>query len=58
MTPLISFFGWFDVIIATPFAIYLGYKGVKLELVKISEKDIPQEATPKMLLGIWNYVVE
>ena len=33
-------------------------RDVKLELVKIKEKDIPQEATPKMLLGIWNYVVE
>ena len=33
-------------------------RDVKLELVKISEKDIPQEATPKMLLGVWNYVVE
>ena len=33
-------------------------RDVKLELVKIKESDIPQEATPKMLLGIWNYVVE
>ena len=33
-------------------------RDVKLELVKIKEKDIPQEATPKMLLGVWNYVIE
>lgn len=33
-------------------------RDVKIDLVKIKESDIPQEATPKMLLGIWNYVVE
>jgi len=33
-------------------------RDVKLELVKIKEKDIPQEATPKLLLGLWSYIVE
>jgi len=41
MTPLISFFGWFDIIIATPFAIYLGYKGVKWIIGKLKKQ--PQE---------------
>jgi len=42
MTPLISFFGWFDIIIATPFAIYFGYKGVKWIIGKLKNKQ-PQE---------------
>ena len=33
-------------------------RDVKIDLVKIKESDIPQEATPKMLIGVWNYVVE
>jgi len=33
-------------------------RDVKIDLVKIKESDIPQEATPKMLLGVWNYVIE
>ena len=33
-------------------------RDVKIDLVKIKEKDIPQEATPKLLLGVWNYVIE
>ena len=41
MTPLISFFGWFDVIIATPFAIYLGYKIIKWIISKLKKQ--PQE---------------
>jgi hypothetical protein len=41
MTPLISFFGWFDVIIATPFAIYFGYKGAKWIIGKLKKQ--PQE---------------
>jgi len=41
MTPLISFFGWFDIIIATPFAIYFGYKGVKWIIGKLKKQ--PQE---------------
>ena len=42
MTPLISFFGWFDVIIATPFVLYFGYKGVKWIIGKLKNKQ-PQE---------------
>jgi len=41
MIPLISFFGWFDVIIATPFAIYLGYKIIKWIIGKLKKQ--PQE---------------
>ena len=41
MTLLMKFFGWFDVIIATPFAIYLGYKGVKWIISKLKKQ--PQE---------------
>ena len=41
MTPLISFFGWFDVIIATPFAIYFGYEIVKWIISKLKKQ--PQE---------------
>ncbi len=41
MTPLISFFGWFDIIMATPFAIYFGYKGVKWIIGKLKKQ--PQE---------------
>jgi len=29
MIPLISFFGWFDIIVVSPFALYFGYKSVK-----------------------------
>lgn len=29
MKALISFFGWFDIIVISPLVIYLGYKGVK-----------------------------
>ena len=41
MTPLISFFGWFDIIIATPFVLYFGYKGVKWIIGKLKKQ--PQE---------------
>ena len=41
MTTLISFFGWFDVIIATPFVLYFGYKGVKWIIGKLKKQ--PQE---------------
>ena len=41
MTPLISFFGWFDIIVVTPFAIYFGYKGVKWIIGKLKKQ--PQE---------------
>ena len=41
MTPLISFFGWFDIIVATPFAIYLGYKIIKWIIGKLKKQ--PQE---------------
>jgi hypothetical protein len=36
-----KFFGWFDVIIATPFAIYLGYKIIKWIIGKLKKQ--PQE---------------
>ncbi len=41
MTLLMKFFGWFDVIIATPFAIYFGYKGIKWIIGKLKKQ--PQE---------------
>ena len=41
MTTLISFFGWFDIIIATPFVLYFGYKGIKWIIVKLKKQ--PQE---------------
>ena len=42
MTTLISFFGWFDIIIATPFVLYFGYKIIKWIIVKLKNKQ-PQE---------------
>ena len=36
-----KFFGWLDVIIATPFAIYLGYKIIKWIIGKLKKQ--PQE---------------
>ena len=41
MIPLMKFFGWFDVIIATQFAIYFGYKGIKWIIGKLKKQ--PQE---------------
>ena len=41
MIPLISFFGWFDIIVVTPFAIYLGYKIIKWIIGKLKKQ--PQE---------------
>ena len=41
MILLMKFFGWFDVIIATPFAIYLGYKIIKWIIGKLKKQ--PQE---------------
>ena len=41
MIPLMKFFGWFDVIIATPFAIYFVYKGIKWIIGKLKKQ--PQE---------------
>jgi len=41
MIPLMKFFGWFDVIIATPFAIYFGYKIIKWIIGKLKKQ--PQE---------------
>ena len=41
MTPLISFFGWFDIIVVTPFVLYFGYKGVKWIIGKLKKQ--PQE---------------
>jgi hypothetical protein len=41
MILLMKFFGWLDVIIATPFAIYFGYKGVKWIIGKLKKQ--PQE---------------
>ena len=29
MIPLISIFGWFDIIVICPFVLYFGYKGIK-----------------------------
>lgn len=41
MTPLISFFGWFDIFIATPFVLYFGYKIIKWIIGKLKKQ--PQE---------------
>ena len=41
MTPLISFFGWFDIIVVTPFVLYFGYKGIKRIIGKLKKQ--PQE---------------
>jgi hypothetical protein len=41
MIPLISFFGWFDIIIATPFVLYFGYKIIKWIIGKLKKQ--PQE---------------
>ena len=47
MIPLISFFGWFDIIIATPFVLYFGYKGVKWIIGKLKKQPKEGEiATP------------
>ena len=42
MILLMKFFGWFDIIIATPFVLYFGYKGVKWIIGKLKNKQ-PQE---------------
>ena len=42
MILLMKFFGWLDVIIATPFVLYFGYKGVKWIIGKLKNKQ-PQE---------------
>ena len=41
MIPLISFFGWFDIIVVTPFVLYFGYKGIKWIIGKLKKQ--PQE---------------
>ena len=41
MTTLISFFGWFDIIVVTPFVLYFGYKGIKWIIGKLKKQ--PQE---------------
>ena len=41
MIPLMKFFGWFYIIIATPFVLYFGYKGVKWIIGKLKKQ--PQE---------------
>jgi len=41
MTTLISFFGWFDIIIVTPFVLYFGYKIIKWIISKLKKQ--PQE---------------
>ena len=41
MIPLISFCGWFDIIVVTPFVLYFGYKGVKWIIGKLKKQ--PQE---------------
>ena len=34
MIPLISIFGWFDIVVISPFVLYFGYKGVKWIVLK------------------------
>ena len=41
MTPLISFFGWFDIIVISPFVLYFGYKIIKWIIGKLKKQ--PQE---------------
>lgn len=41
MKALISFFGWFDIIVVSPFALYFGYKGAKWIIGKLKKQ--PQE---------------
>ena len=41
MIPLISFFGWFDIIVVTPFVLYFGYKIIKWIISKLKKQ--PQE---------------
>ena len=41
MTTLISFFGWFDIIVVTPFVLYFGYKIIKWIISKLKKQ--PQE---------------
>ena len=41
MIPLISFFGWFDIIVVTPFVLYFSYKGIKWIIGKLKKQ--PQE---------------
>ena len=41
MKALISFFGWFDIIVISPFALYFGYKGIKWIIGKLKKQ--PQE---------------
>ena len=41
MIPLISFFGWFDIIVVTPFVLYFGYKMIKWIIGKLKKQ--PQE---------------
>ena len=41
MIPLISFFGWFDIIVVTPFVLYFGYKIIKWIIGKLKKQ--PQE---------------
>ena len=41
MKALISFFGWFDIIVICPFVLYFGYKGVKWIIGKLKKQ--PQE---------------
>ena len=45
MKALISFFGWFDIIVVSPFVLYLGYKGVKWIVSKF--KNSTTEKTEK-----------
>lgn len=39
IVPLITFFGWFDIIVVTPFVLYFGYKGIKWILAKVKKTD-------------------
>ena len=41
MIPLISIFGWFDIIVVTPFVLYFGYKGIRWIIGKLKKQ--PQE---------------
>ena len=43
MTTLISFFGWFDIIVVTPFVLYFGYKIIKWIIGKLKKQPLEGE---------------
>jgi len=46
MIPLMKFFGWFDIIVVTPFVLYFGYKGIKWIIGKLKKQPQEEIETP------------